>query len=145
MHEIENISNRERLIWACMLSSSRIGANDSCVYALHITSCMYVSYLDKLRTLQLNSRLISTSTYGRRLQMIRIVWVHAFELNWLQQTLLRSARRGAETKLSIKLVHRFRRGGGGGGHLTRETILRARDGDNSLINMEYFQFWKPIF
>ena len=52
------------------------------------------------------------------------------ELNWLQQTLLRSARRGAETAFSIKLVHR------GKGDLTcpaRESILRARDGDNSLI------------
>ena len=29
--------------------------------------------------------------------MIRIVWVYAFELNWLQQTLLRSARRGADS------------------------------------------------
>ena len=36
MHEMENISNRERLVWACMLSSSRIGANDSCVR--HATS-----------------------------------------------------------------------------------------------------------
>ena len=33
MHEMEIISNRERLVWACMLGSSRIGANDSCVYA----------------------------------------------------------------------------------------------------------------
>ena len=33
---MENISNRERLVWACMLSSSRIGANDSCVYATSV-------------------------------------------------------------------------------------------------------------
>ena len=62
--------------------------------------------------------------------MIRIVRVHAFELNWLQQTLLRSVRRGAETEVSIKLVHRWE------GDLTRparESILRARDGENSLI------------
>ena len=32
MHEMENISNRERLVWPCMLSSSRIGANDSCIH-----------------------------------------------------------------------------------------------------------------
>ena len=60
--------------------------------------------------------------------MIQIVWVHAFELNWLQQTLLRSARRGAETEL----VHRGR-------ETTcpaRESILRARDEDNSLIQYE---------
>ena len=28
MHEMKNISNRERLVWACMLSSSRIGTNE---------------------------------------------------------------------------------------------------------------------
>ena len=47
-----------------------------------------------------------------------------FDLNWLQKTLLRSARRGAETEYSIKVVHRE-------GDLTcsaRESILRARDG-----------------
>ena len=63
--------------------------------------------------------------------MIRIVWVYAFELNWLQKTLLRSARRGAETEFSIKLVHMQRKG-----DLTcpaRESILMERDGDNSLI------------
>ena len=36
MHEMENISNRERLVWACMLSSSRIGATGSCVYATSV-------------------------------------------------------------------------------------------------------------
>ena len=35
MHEIENISNRERMVWACMLSSSSIAAN-SCVYATSV-------------------------------------------------------------------------------------------------------------
>ena len=44
MHEMENISNRERLVWACVLSSSRIGANDSCVYARHICSCTSVTW-----------------------------------------------------------------------------------------------------
>ena len=34
--------------------------------------------------------------------------IHAFELNWLQLTLLHSARRSAETEFSIKLVHRSR-------------------------------------
>ena len=39
MHEIEIISNRERLVWACLLSSSRIGANDSCVCATSVVVC----------------------------------------------------------------------------------------------------------
>ena len=51
--------------------------------------------------------------------------MHAFELNW---SLSRSARRGAETEFSIKVVY-------SGGDLTcpaRESIFRARNGDNSL-------------
>ena len=68
--------------------------------------------------------------------------MHAFELNWLQQTLLRSARRGAETEFSINWYTEE-------GDLrspVHESILRARDGDNSLIQYRIlFQLWKPIF
>ena len=54
--------------------------------------------------------------------------------NWLQQTLLLSARKGAETEFSIKLLHRGRPG-----DLTCPAILRARDGDNSLIQYGILQ------
>ena len=70
-----------------------------------------------------------------------------YVLNWLQQTLLRSAMRCAETEFSIKLVHRRR--GMARSCLTcptRESILRAREETSYCINREYFfQIWKPIF
>ena len=52
---------------------------------------------------------------------------------WLQQTLLRSAMRGAETEFSIKLVHRWRGIADLALRVPRVSMLRARDGDNLLI------------
>ena len=117
-----------------MLSSS--GANDSCVYATSVVARQLLGQTTNI-TCSLNSR-------SMKLRRVQYVWATftndpdrmgtcIYVLTWLQQTLLRSAMRGAETEFSIKLVHRGRGIADLALRVPRVSMLRARDGDNLLI------------